>query len=256
MTLTPLNTSEYATVKLLFRGATINLPTLHSVLEGTSAGKIFVDQRQAPSMALVCNNAGYTFLAGDLNQNILAESVKLLKSFPRVTLVCPLKSSYRSFFIGEGFQPVERLQLTRPSHSIDMKSWIKKLPPQYKISSLDKELFPQCLWSEFIQKYCGTVDRFFAHSKGFCILEKGKVVSESYLLEAQGLGEVAVITDENHRGQNLGTIACVVALDSCYQRGIEPYWSCDADNLASVAIAKKLGFEENATYDFLKHSAP
>jgi RimJ/RimL family protein N-acetyltransferase len=161
---------------------------------------------------------------------------------------------FRSFFEELGFNPVERMQLRRPAGSLHLETWKHSLP--YTASKINRENFNQCHWRSLILSCYGDVDHFLAHGMGFCLLDQGKIISESYGFIAKGKAEIGVITDKNYRNQNLGTLISAVMLDYCYKNHLEPYWNCDISNLASIALAKKLGFEEDCQYLFLKWTSP
>lgn len=257
-----LDLEEYAIAKPFFENFDIFETILHSILEGRSAGTIFTDNKNNPSFVLVCSPSiasspnAYAYLGGELDQASLRKIASYLKTLPKVSLVVPLDWKFRTFFEKLGFNPVERVQLLRPFDFFDLDSWKQSLPAQYTISRIDEENFSQCNWHSFILNCYGDNEHFFANGMGFCLLDQGVITSESYGLIANGKAEIAVVTDQKYRGQSLGTIICAIMLDYCYENNLEPCWNCDVGNPASAAIAKKLGFEENCKYLFLKWTAP
>jgi RimJ/RimL family protein N-acetyltransferase len=251
-----LDVDEYAIAKSFFRDFKINQPILYSILENRSAGKVFTDDKSHPSFMLVHSPAAYVFLGGNPDQTSLRKIVSYLKILSNASLVSPLDWKFRTFFEGASFCCVERLQLQRHSDFSNLDSWKDNLAARYSIHRIDRETFPQCNWRSFVLSCYGDADHFLANGMGFCLVDQGKIISESYAFIAAGKAEIGVVTDENYRGLNLGTSICAVMLDYCYKNNIEPFWSCNIDNLASVAIAKKLGFEEDCKYFFLKWTTP
>jgi GNAT superfamily N-acetyltransferase len=247
-----LSPAEYESVKTLFVGFRINRTILNSVLENKKAGKVFLDDKENPSFALVYSPPSYTFLEGTLDESSLHKIACFLKTLPAVSLVCPAQWKYKSFFEEEGFIPTERIQFRRPYNLPKIKSWENRLPSQYCVNKISNQNFDRCSWHSFITSCYGSEDLFFTNGIGFCLTDQGKVISESYGLISTDGAEIGVITDENYRGQNLGTIVCAFVLDYCYKNNLEPFWSCDANNPASTSVAKKLGFEEDCRYFFLK----
>jgi len=61
--------------------------------------------------------------------------------------------------------------------------------------------------------------------------------------------EIGVITAEAWRGHGYAAATCAQLIRMVRQRGLEPYWSCDADNVASAALARKLGFGPERDYE-------
>lgn len=253
-----LHTDEYAIAKPFFENFNIYETILYSILENKSAGVIFTDNKINPSFVLVCSPStvsipnAYAYLSGELNESSLIRVASYLKTLPKISLVVPFDWKFRFFFEKLGFNSIERMQLRRPFHFFNLDNWKQSLPNQYTISKIDKKNFSQCNWHSFILSCYGDEDHFFASGMGFCLLDQEKIISESYGLIANGKAEIGVITDKNYRSQNLGTIISAIVLDYCYKYNIEPYWNCDISNSASMAIAKKLGFEEDCKYCFLK----
>jgi hypothetical protein len=251
-----IDIEEYVIVKSFFADFKINQPILHGMLENRSAGKVFTDNKTNPSFMLVCSPAGYVFLGGEPDHASLIKIASYLKTLSYVSLVSPLDWKFKDFFLGAGFTAVDRIQFQRRVAVSNLDSWKNKLPNQYSISKINKENFPQCNWHSFILSCYGERDRFFSNGIGFCLTDQGKIVSESYGLIAADKAEIGVVTDPSYYGQNLGTCICAIMLDYCYEHNIEPFWSCNTDNPASAAIAKKLGFEMDCSYYFLRWVKP
>ena len=251
-----LSLSEYAIAEPLLKDFPINRPLLEAILDNECAGKVFTDNKNNPSFILVSSPAAYTYLVGRADQYALKEVANYLKTLSFVLLVCPLGWEYKSFFEEEGFSAVERLQLKRPIGLPGLEDWKNRLPSQYIVDDIDARYFPTCHWHDFFSTLYGGDEPFYAFGNGFCLLDQGKVASESYGIIGRGIAEIAIITDENYRGQNLGTMVCAFMVDYCERQGVQAFWSCNVHNPASAAIAKKLGFEEDCKYFFLKHSGP
>lgn len=250
-----LTPSEYDLAELFFKDFPINQPLLYSILDKECAGTVFTDDKNHPSFALVCSPAAYTYLAGRPSPQALKEIAAHLKTLPAVLLVCPYGWDYQSFFEHEGFAPVERLQLKRPISFPGLEDWKKRLPSQYTVDKIDARYFPKCIWHAFFSSLYGGDEPFYTFGKGVCLLDQGKVISESYGIKGRGNAEIAVITDEHYRGQNLGTIICAFMIEACKSQGLESFWSCNVHNPASSAIARKLGFVEDRQYFFLKRTS-
>ena len=249
-TLELLDAEDYASAKHFFADFEINGPILYSMLENKSQGKVFTDNKMHPSFMLACSPAGYVFLGGKPDHDSLKKIALYLKTLPHVSLVSPLDWRLKDFFLREGFTAVDRIQFQRDASSFDLN----KIP--YSIKRIDKEIFSRCNWYSFILSNYGDSERFFSNGIGFCLMDQGKILSESYGLIADDKAEIGVVTDANYRGQNLGTSVCEVMLDYCDKHHIEAFWSCNADHFASIAIAKKLRFKEDCRYFFLTWVAP
>lgn len=249
-----VSSDEYAIAKSFFQDFNINQPILHSILENRSAGKIFTDNKQKPSFMLVCSPAAFIFLEGDPNPISLKKIASYLKTLPQVYLISPFNWKFKTFFDGEGFTTIERIQFQGQREAFNLDLWKDKIPVSYSTHTIDQRTFPLCNWYSFILSFYGDMDHFSANGMGFCLRDQGKIISESYGLIAENKAEIGVVTDEHYRGQNLGTYVCAIMLDYCYKNNIEPFWTCNVDNPASAAIARKLGFKES--FRFLQWEAP
>ena len=83
--------------------------------------------------------------------------------------------------------------------------------------------------------------------KGMVILKDGKIVSgaSSYSRYLQGI-EIEVDTVESERRKHLATAACSALILECLNEGLYPSW--DAQNMHSVHMAEKLGYEFDHAY--------
>ena len=69
--------------------------------------------------------------------------------------------------------------------------------------------------------------------------------------------DIGVATDEQWRGQGFATAAASIVARRIQETGKTPVWSCGEDNMASLRVAQKLGFEEvsRLTYVFRQTQA-
>jgi hypothetical protein len=248
-----LKPDEYKIAWPFFKNFKINEPMLCLTLERRGVGTVLTNNTTNPSFALVYNPASYTFLNGELDSGSLQAVSLYLKTLPGVSLACPTDWKYKSFFEQEGFKSIDRVQFQRNLDLTKVYKWKSQLPSTYRVSNISEKNFHQCKWRQELINFYGSAERFFDQAKGVCLSdENGLVISESYALISTGKAEIGVVTDENYRGKNLGTIVCAFVLDYCYTQDLKPFWSCDLINPASSSIAKKLGFEEDCRYVFLK----
>ena len=56
--------------------------------------------------------------------------------------------------------------------------------------------------------------------------------------------EIGVVTDEAYRNRGYSTAAASLVVQSLQSQGRDPLWSCGESNVASLAVAHKLGFVE------------
>ena len=67
--------------------------------------------------------------------------------------------------------------------------------------------------------------------------------------------DIGVATDEQWRGRGFATAAASFVARRIQESGRTPVWSCGEDNMASLRVARKLGFEEVARLTYVVRSA-
>ena len=99
---------------------------------------------------------------------------------------------------------------------------------------------------DFVSSFEGK-EQFLKIGRGFVILKDGKIVSgaSSYTRYREGI-EIEVDTIESERRKHLATVACSALILRCLEEGLYPSW--DAQNLNSVHLAEKLGYEFDHEY--------
>ena len=55
--------------------------------------------------------------------------------------------------------------------------------------------------------------------------------------------ELGIETSRLHHGKGFGALTCSLLIDYCLSQNYIPVWSCRLENLGSVKLAQKLGFE-------------
>lgn len=136
---------------------------------------------------------------------------------------------------------------------------VGKLPDGYELRKIDAELYDQCLTSPVTEDFVSSFDNrehYLSMGRGMVILKDGKIVSgaSSYTRYLEGI-EIEVDTVPEERRKHLATVACSALILNCLEEGLYPSW--DAQNMNSVHLAEKLGYEydhEYAAYEVIRES--
>ena len=124
------------------------------------------------------------------------------------------------------------------------------LPAGYELKRIDAELYDLCLQdpvtADFVSPF-GSKEKYLELGRGTVILKDGRIVSgaSSYTRYREGI-EIEVDTFPEERRKGLATIACASLILSCLIEGLYPSW--DAQNMNSVRLAEKLGYEFDHEY--------
>jgi len=77
------------------------------------------------------------------------------------------------------------------------------------------------------------------------VIETGQLVSLALTFAiSPGYADIGVATHPDWRGRGYGTSVASCVTAAVIEDGRTPVWSCGSTNLASMAIARRLGFEE------------
>ena len=84
----------------------------------------------------------------------------------------------------------------------------------------------------------------------------GRIVSTAQTAAiTESYADIGVATDEQWRGRGFATAAASIVARRIQETGRTPVWSCGEDNLASLRVAQKLGFEEVSRLTYVFRSA-
>ena len=124
------------------------------------------------------------------------------------------------------------------------------LPKGYELRRIDSEIYDMCFESpvtaDFVSAF-GSKEKYLEIGRGMVILRDGKIAAgaSSYTRYKEGI-EIEVDTAEPERRKNLATIVCASLILRCIEEGLYPSW--DAQNMNSVRLAEKLGYEFDHEY--------
>ena len=65
------------------------------------------------------------------------------------------------------------------------------------------------------------------------------------------MAEIGIGTAEGYRRQGLATLTAARAIQACEARGYAVFWNAAQQNVASVALARRLGFQTERSFRVL-----
>lgn len=242
------NTSK---VKELFAGWQETL--IYSCLQNVM-GKIYVTDTQNPMSAFALVGC-FGFFAGKPDR-------KLVSDKPDGFVIMVPQNEEWAALIEECYPSAKRVKrfAIKKDTKFDvelLRREISKLPPGYNLKQIDSDIYDMCLenpvFTDFVSAF-ENKEQYLKIGRGMVILKDGKIVSgaSSYSRYNEGI-EIEVDTVESERRKHLATIACSALILKCLDEGLYPSW--DAQNMNSVHLAEKLGYEfdhEYAAYEVRK----
>lgn len=131
-----------------------------------------------------------------------------------------------------------------------LKDMVKLLPKGYELKKMDGDLYDTCLenpaTADFVSAF-ESKDKYIEYGRGVVITRENEIVAgaSSYTRYKEGI-EIEVDTIEPERRKHLATVACSALILECLKEGLYPSW--DAQNMNSVHLAEKLGYEFDHEY--------
>ena len=226
------------------------VPTFtYSVLNNFIKGFVYANSRD-PETVLVGTETGIYFVAGKEDNekfnNFLFELYFQRKSNDLRFTLFSSTASWDSV--------IQRLfnnnlnQVSRYSYIYDHKKKAHNkglTDSEYSIRRISEEQITSSLEfnKDYYNEYWGSVSNFTEKGFGYCILHKGKVVSEcTSIFSSLQFAEIDIETNEDYRGQGLASIVAKAFINHCLKDEIIPRWDCDILNKQSIILAEKLGF--------------
>jgi RimJ/RimL family protein N-acetyltransferase len=232
---------------------------LRAFLAQRVPGHAYVDRWPAPSACMIAVNYRFVFIAGKPSRAFQEAAIRDVRSQQAVDVVWPAGSVR----LPHGPAPdevVARLEFRRrQSRGQAHLDTLAAGAPHTEVCKIDSRMMGRCLWRNDVLRATGSTSEFLGHGLGFCLMMEEEIVAEAYAVIWNGdRAEIATVTHPAHRGRGFATVLCASLIKACEGVGLKTYWNCDADNLTSVRLAIRLGFDDVHPYRLLrfKHLPP
>ncbi|OGO28249.1 MAG: hypothetical protein A2136_05665 [Chloroflexi bacterium RBG_16_54_11] len=229
-----------------------------AVLGGGNAGRIFVDDPAHPRTAYAWErDDGTLYQGGVKDSEALQQMVGLLRQDGPVVLGFRDGDSEVEQFPPEPQLGAECVELERPAKGSDLSEYLI-LPPGFEIHRMGRELLEKSpRLDETLFRY-GSLDRYLETGLDVCIMRGDEFVCEAGAdMQIDGVREVGVVTEHAYRGGGgFGKLVTAHLLQWCDELGCSTYWDCVKLNIASLKIARKLGFRNERSYKLLAWLPP
>lgn len=231
-------------VKELFEGwqETLIFSCLQNVM-----GKIYVTDLEQPKSAFAFVGC-FGFYAGEPN-------VELVINKPEGFVILVPQNEQWAALIEKYYSSAKKVirYAIKKNTTFDvnmLRREIGKLPDGYELKRIDAEIYDQCLKNPATEDFVSAFDskeKYLQMGRGMVITKNGAIVAgaSSYTRYNEGI-EIEVDTIESERRKHLATIACSALILKCLDEGLYPSW--DAQNMNSVHLAEKLGYEFDHEY--------
>ena len=210
-------------------------------------GTILVTDTEAPKSAIAVVGC-FAFCAGKPDRELLLEK-------PAGFFIMVPENEAWSSLLEECFPDCKRVTryAIRKDTKFDralLERYRQMLPEGYELRRIDGELYDLCLTDPETASFVAcfeSKEQFLTLGRGFVIVRDGRIVSgaSSYSRYLEGI-EVEVDTVKEERQKGLARVCCAALILQCLSEGLYPSW--DAQNMGSVRLAEKLGYEFDHEY--------
>lgn len=260
-----LKEDEYESVRLLYRNLRSNL-VVDSIIDGTTPAWVFVDHKGKPQTAAMWNKQDALLLAGydgnekfnvalgdQLVQRIIPDAQR--RYIPEISLYYDAdawESRLGMILKGRSAVKASRRYYVFTGLKID---WREQIPLDCEIRRIDETLLGSDELGN-IDQVVGWVQSFWRSNQDFvdtgfgcCLVREETIVSWCLSVYVSGMDyELGIATVPENRTQGFATLTALACVEYCNENGLTPHWHCWNDNLGSIAVAEKLGFEKPTTY--------
>jgi len=263
-----LEKEDYRNVEPLF----VNEPltyfqiVLNAIVAGNTSGRLWVDDVIAPNTMLMWDEGPILGLAGDeSNGKCNKELDKLINRGIAPAAIARGNGGFKMFYsdgweevVGRLFKDLSLQTRDRVIFLLDKlkdEDWRDRIPDGCSVRQIDVEL----LRSDYLMNIervkeeiacCWTsVGHFLNEGFGFCLITDDKIAAWCTAEYASGTNRgIGIETVEEYQGRGFATLTACAFVEYCMSNGLTPYWDAWKSNLASVAVAEKVGFRKVRDY--------
>ena len=210
-------------------------------------GKIFVTDLEFPKSAMAFVGC-FAFYAGEPNKELVINK-------PAGFIIMTPQNKAWEACIEECFPKAKKVirYAIKKDTKFDtefLRNIIKELPDGYELKEFDEKIYDMCLPDPVTRDFVSSFEskeKYLELGRGMVILKSGQIVAgaSSYTRYREGI-EIEVDTVESERKKGLATIVSAALILRCLDEGLYPSW--DAQNMNSVHLAEKLGYEFSHEY--------
>jgi hypothetical protein len=232
-------------IRSLFRADEMQAARCFNVLEGSVPhGKILVDDLIDPHWALVQEATDHClFLGGNVDAAEFAVAFTDLRQEGDVLIGMPSGDPRLGYFPPDLYYDNCVLEFYNRPIGPSLESILRQAPADCTLHRLDRDLILRTQWGPADVVFIGGLDAWEKSCLGYVLMRGDEILSEATVGPASfGLYEPGVFTQEKHRGKGYGTIVTARLIQEIEARGGQTYWNCTIQNMASAAIARRLGY--------------
>jgi RimJ/RimL family protein N-acetyltransferase len=233
-----------------------DMPTMlraFGVLDGHIYGQIMTNDPVQPAWAAVREATfGTLYLGGAFDQALLRQLIGDLRAKGDVLIGRWPDDALLQILPPQPDYDGRTLYFTDRSRDARLAAFLEQMPPDCVLRRMDAALWERSLDRDTSLSAFGSREHVLEKSLGFFLMRDHEILCEAATgPAAQGKIEVGVTTHEAYRGRGYATITCARLIQACEELDYATWWDCAKQNLASVALARKLGYRTEREYRVL-----
>jgi RimJ/RimL family protein N-acetyltransferase len=249
-----LRHQEVHRVRHLFSAQHLAL-VIDAVIAGNSPARVWADDPVTPRTAMAWDGAHCIYLVGAPGHHQACRELfgrEIAPAGQGVFKLYASEAAASAVFTGYPLRRRDRV-LYRGDGSADA-GWRQRIPAGFQVSAIGAQLAELRGLGNFaevtgeIESCWNSIADFQRAGFGFCAHDAGTIVcwcTAEYVSDGQcGIG---IETVAAYRGRGFATLTASAFAEHCAERGTVPHWDSWSGNLASVAVAEKLGFHKTGT---------
>ena len=208
-------------------------------------GKIITDDPNNPTWAIVQEAYdGGIYLGGAVDKAIVDAVTTMLRKAGEILICIDPDDPQLDLLSPDPYYDGWAIDFYDRPIGQGLGRYINQVPAGMELRRLDRDLIMRTQWGPDDVKFYGGLDAWEQACFGFCLMQGEEILSEATVGPAalRQLREPGVITHEDHRGKGYGTMVSARLVQEIESMGGVTYWNCAKQNMASAAIARKLGY--------------
>jgi RimJ/RimL family protein N-acetyltransferase len=240
-------TSDIVTpaIRFLFHSDEMAASRCFAVLDGViNTGKIIVDNLVHPKWAIVQEPLDHdTFFGGAMDASTFSQVFVALRQEGDVLVGMPPDDSRNAYLPPDPVYDGRVVEFYNRPFGEGLDAYIRQVPADCLIHKIDRNLIMLTEWGPNDVKFWGGLELWEKTCSGYCLMRGEEILSEATVgPAANNIYEPGVFTKKNHRSKGYGTAVTARLIQEIEEKGGQTFWNCDKENLASAAIARKLGY--------------
>lgn len=238
-------------LRSLFRTDEPQARRCFAVLDGIDRmGKIITDDPVNPTWGVVWEACdGSIYLGGQLDSATLARVFTDLRQENDVLVGLWLDDPRQNLLPPDPYYDGRVLEFYDRPIGRGLDEYLRKVPEGCEIRRLDRDLIMRTEWGPDDVQSAGGIEVWEKTCFGYCLMCGDEILSEATVgPPAIGLREPGVFTREEHRSKGYATITAARLVKEIEAMGDQTYWNCAKQNVASAAVARKLGYRIEREY--------